>query len=132
MTLIDQLGYEILALLFDDVEPLSLVLPEARSNLPDAQSVDVAATLEWLAAASNRGWLTLLIYDFASSEPSRLASAADVHQIATEYAEGVRNADQMGQVLDRPDLWLEISELGRGVVDAIWPEMPEQDSQPDR
>lgn len=121
MELTDQLGYEVLALLFDAPSPLSVVFPEARSFLPETRSVQPEELIRWLEDAERRGWVRFEI-DTANGS-YREPMTGDFDQIAEEYRRGLRDADDIRQILDRFDLWLEISEKGKAAVRSIWPQM---------
>ena len=92
--------------------------------LPDTRSVDVASAMDWLQTASDRAWLTLSIDEYNGVK--RPNTHRDLVDIAREYSEGIRDADDIRQILDRSDLWLEISDRGKQAVKTIWPQMPEQ------
>ena len=125
MDLIDQLGYEMLALLFDAPAPLSVVFPEARMFLPETRAVEVEQALGWLQAASERGWVTLTVDDQdGHAWPYRAPVGVHLDNIADEYRRGARDSDEIRQILDRPDLWLEISPAGKEAVKRVWPDMP--------
>lgn len=127
MNVTDQLCYEMMSLLFDAPAPLSVLFPEARAFLPQTRAIDIGEALDWLQAASGRRWLTLTVDDMDGSPwPYRPPDAADFIEIADEYRQGLRDADEVLQILDRTDLWLEISPEGKSAVDAAWAEMPEQ------
>jgi len=122
MELVDQLGYEILALTFDGQAPLSVVLPEARSLITATKSVEVDAVTVWLTEASRQGWVVLSLVDYVG--PDRPPTSQDLDAIAREYSEGLRPIDEISQTLDRPDLWIAITDGGERAVRAIWPQMP--------
>ncbi len=124
VNLTDQLGYEMIALLFDAPAPLSVVFPEARLFLPQTRTVGIEDALDWLVAASQKGWLALSVDDGIQAWPYRSAAPNDLMQIADEYRTGLRNANEVRQILDRVDLWLEISAEGKAAVREAWPHMP--------
>ena len=125
MDLTDQLGYEILALLFDAPAPLSVVFPEARRFLPATRAVDPLQLMRWLDQAQLCGWVLLTIDDGNQPRwPYRAATPSDMGQIAEEYVQAQRNPDEIWQILDRFDLRIEISEEGVAAVRSVWPEMP--------
>lgn len=123
MNLTDQLGYEMMALLFDGSAPLSVVFPEARVFLPQTQEIDVHSAIEWIRAAADKGWITLSV-DEMDGNPWRPATLDDLVRIADEYKRGLRNPNEIRQIFDRFDLWLEISAQGREAVTFAWPDMP--------
>ncbi len=124
MNLTDQLCYEMTELLLDAPAPLSVVFPEARMFRPETRAVDIGVALDWLQVAATNGWLTLTVDDGGRSWPYRPATASDLVQIAEEYRQGLRDANEVRQILNRFDVWLEISPAGREAVNLVWPDMP--------
>ena len=103
------LVHEILELVADGSSPFSVLLPELRMTYPE-RALAPRDVLTLLIGMQARGLVTCRTIDHkgkAVEVDERL-----LQQIAHEYRSGERDPDVVGQVLDRPDIWVESVQRG--------------------
>ena len=109
--MLNDVEYEILALLPTGAAPLSIILPEVRQAvLP--RVVSPAEFVEAAEALHDRGLLSL-VADDPDDNDYRSATMEDRNEILADYEAGERDMNKVEQILDRVDLWLDITSAGR-------------------
>jgi hypothetical protein len=111
-TVLTEVEFFVLNLLPDATAPLSVLLPETRRITPRTREIAVDDVAEAIDSLERHGLVRVFARD-PDREGVREATKDDRLNILSDYRRGIRDARVIRQILDRTDLWLELTEEGR-------------------
>jgi D-serine deaminase-like pyridoxal phosphate-dependent protein len=106
---LSQIEYEIANLVVDFDVPYAVVYPEIRRDIQsDLGPAEFDGVIRSMA---QRHLLRLSVRD--GSPTVRQPTAADHDAVVREYIDGERDPDRAGQLFDRADIWIDVTDVGR-------------------
>ncbi len=110
--MLTEVEFFVLDLLPDGASSLSVLLPEARRTAPRTREISAEDVTEAMGALERRGLVRVFACD-PDKAGFREATDDDRLEIFGDYRSGRRDASVIKAILDRTDLWLELTEQGR-------------------
>lgn len=109
--------YEILNLVVDGTMPYGVVFPEVRRDVQ--ADLDVAEFDRLVRSLVERNLARLHVRDGGINP--RAPTSADHKTVVGDYTDGDRDPDKVGQIFDRPDIWVDVTDLGRVAAAGVRP-----------